>query len=97
MTNSWAVFNGKAVRQMAQDERLQIVDIKRNRKQDVETRWQAARLLNRFKKGESIPQLSYRERVQSKAIERLVRARLIELEGPKVIEMPPPRRLEKAA
>lgn len=96
--NGFHVFNGKRALHLVQEDGPQVNKSKRNKKQDVEPRWQAGQILRRFKRGESIGELSYRESVKVHSIENVVRARLIELEGPaKVIEMPLPVERRKAA
>lgn len=97
MTNTFGVFDGKRRLFVVQDDLPQMSVSRRNKPRPVESRWQEKRLVLRFVRGFSVEQVAAWEKVRRLEVQQAIRQALAELNAPKVIEMPLPRRIEKAA
>lgn len=95
--NGFHVFNGKRSLHLVQEDGPQVMGKRRNKPRPVESRWQEKRLVLRFVKGLSVEQIAIREEVLRLDVQRALRAALVELQAPKVIEMPLPLERRKAA
>lgn len=82
---------------MVQDDLPQTSVSRRNKPRPVDSRWKEKRLVLRFVRGFSIEQVAAWEKVRRLEVQQAIRQALAEMDSPKVIEMPLPRRLEKAA
>lgn len=95
--NSFTVFNGKRRLHLVQDDAPQMIAGQRSKLRPIDSRWQEKRLVLRFVRGFSVEQVAAWEKVKRLEVQQAIRQALAEAQPPRVIEMPLPRRLEKAA